>query len=81
MKNVTVTIYRDSRKEWRWEMRAANGRTIGASTEGYKRSFPCIKNLETVSARFVSTEVKLAVRKVVPIVLAQRFRGGCWEAV
>jgi len=30
-------IYRDRRKEWRWRLKAANGRIIADSGEGYSR--------------------------------------------
>jgi len=29
-------VYEDSRKEWRWSLVAANGRTLSYSGEGYK---------------------------------------------
>ncbi|WP_228044883.1 DUF1508 domain-containing protein [Rhodococcus pyridinivorans] len=33
----TITLYRDRRGEYRWRRRAANGRVISDSAEGYKR--------------------------------------------
>ncbi len=35
-------IYRDSKKEWRWRLKASNGKIIADSGEGYKRKFDCI---------------------------------------
>ncbi len=53
-KNVSLTIYRDKRREWRWRIKAANGRIIADSGEGYKRQAACLKGLEAVSAVFFS---------------------------
>lgn len=30
-------IYRDKKREWRWRLKARNGRIIADSGEGYKR--------------------------------------------
>ncbi len=30
-----IRFYKDSRGKWRWQLKAANGRIIGASTQGY----------------------------------------------
>jgi uncharacterized protein YegP (UPF0339 family) len=38
------TIYKDKNNEWRWERKAPNGRTVGASTEGYKNKTDCEAN-------------------------------------
>ena len=37
-------IYQDARSEWRWERKATNGRTVGASTEGYRNRADCVAN-------------------------------------
>lgn len=34
-------IYEDSRGEWRWRLRAANGRVIADGGEGYSRRDSC----------------------------------------
>ena len=34
-------FYRDRRKEWRWRYRAANGKIIAESGEGYKNREDC----------------------------------------
>jgi len=44
MANDSWDIYQDSRGEWRWTRRAANGEIIGASTEGYKNRSDCVAN-------------------------------------
>lgn len=35
--NDKVYFYKDNLGEWRWKRVAANGKTIGASSEGYQR--------------------------------------------
>lgn len=34
------------RKQWRWRVKAANGKVIGASTEGYWNRADCVRNME-----------------------------------
>jgi len=40
----TWKIYQDNRGEWRWNRKAANGKIVGASTEGYKNRADCVAN-------------------------------------
>ena len=37
-------VYRDVAGRWRWRRTAANGRIVGASTEGYENKSYCIEN-------------------------------------
>lgn len=39
-------FYTDARNEWRWRRVAANGRIVGASSEGYKNRTDCIANAQ-----------------------------------
>ena len=32
---MTLTVYKDRKKEWRWKLRASNGRIVADSAEGY----------------------------------------------
>ena len=48
-----VEIYKDGNSEWRWRIKATNGRIIGASTEGYKNKSDLINNIESINASFV----------------------------
>lgn len=41
-----LTIYKDSRKQWRWRVTAENGKIIGASSESYKRRKDCKENVD-----------------------------------
>ena len=33
---MKFTFYRDHKKEWRWRLRARNGRIVAVAGEGYK---------------------------------------------
>ena len=37
MRRAKLQIYRDVRREWRWRLRASNGRILADSGEGYRR--------------------------------------------
>jgi len=37
MRQAKLEIYRDGRREWRWRLRASNGRIVADSSEGYRR--------------------------------------------
>ena len=41
-------VYRDDAGEWRWRLKAANGRTIAVSGEGYHDRGGCIHGIELV---------------------------------
>lgn len=34
----TFEIYKDAKKEWRWRLKASNGKIIADSAESYKRN-------------------------------------------
>jgi len=34
-------IYQDKRGEWRWRLKAANGRILAVSSEGYTAKIDC----------------------------------------
>ena len=40
----TWEIYQDNAGEWRWRRKAPNGKTVGASSEGYHNKSDCIDN-------------------------------------
>jgi len=40
---LTLQFYK-SASGWRWRLRAANGKIIGASTEAYRHGKNCVKN-------------------------------------
>jgi uncharacterized protein YegP (UPF0339 family) len=36
-----LDVYKDSKGEWRWRVRAQNGKVMADSAEGYKRRGAC----------------------------------------
>jgi len=45
---VTYYYYKDSKGEWRWRLKATNGRIIADSGEGYSSEQECKKDIERV---------------------------------
>jgi len=41
-------VYKDNRGEWRWRLRASNGRIIADSGEGYKNKQDCEHGIDLV---------------------------------
>ena len=42
--NDRFSFYTDKAGEWRWRRKAANGRIVGASSEGYDNRRDCVLN-------------------------------------
>ncbi len=40
---MKIELYVDAAGEWRWRLKARNGRILGDSAEGYKRKAACRK--------------------------------------
>ena len=45
---MTFHIKKDARGEWRWNLKAANGKNIANSGEGYKDKKDCLHAIELV---------------------------------
>ena len=43
--NDKFEVYQDKRGEWRWRRKAANGRIVGAASEGYNKRSDCEANM------------------------------------
>jgi len=43
-------IYKDHKGEWRWRLKASNGRIIADSGEGYSSEEECKKDVERVKS-------------------------------
>jgi len=39
-------VYRDRKLEWRWRLKARNGRIVADSGEGYKSKTKCVRAVE-----------------------------------
>ncbi len=45
-----VRVYKDSKKEWRWKITAANGKQIAASSESYKNRKDAVANVNSITS-------------------------------
>lgn len=45
---MSYHLYVDARREWRWRLKATNGRTIADSGEGYINKQDCINAIYLV---------------------------------
>jgi hypothetical protein len=46
MRTAKLEIYRDARREWRWRLKASNGRILADSGEGYRRKASLLGGIE-----------------------------------
>ena len=46
MKRAKLEIYRDAKREWRWRLRASNGRIVADGGEGYRRKSSLLGGIE-----------------------------------
>lgn len=47
---MTYVYYKDHNDEWRWRLKASNGRIIADSGEGYSTERACLADIEHVKA-------------------------------
>ena len=47
---MTYYYFKDIKGEWRWHLKAANGRIIADSGEGYKSERECLADIDRVKA-------------------------------
>ena len=50
---MTLTFYRDRSKQWRWTVKARNGRKIANAGEGYRRYVDCKRIAEKLFPKLV----------------------------
>ena len=49
---MTFYIYKDRAGEWRWHLKAANGRIVADSGEGYVSKQHCLDGIDLVKSAF-----------------------------
>ena len=47
-KTMTFEVYKDSKGEFRWRLKATNGETIATSGEGYKAKADCTHGIDLI---------------------------------
>ena len=55
---MTYHYYKDSKGEWRWRLKASNGRIIADSGEGYASEQECLADIDRVKASSTATVTK-----------------------
>lgn len=58
-----VEIYQDSSHEWRWRLRASNGRIVATSGEGFKRHSSCHRSMLGVWDTFAAEDFEIVDEK------------------
>ena len=52
-------MYKDARGEWRWRLKATNGRIIADSGEGYKNEKDCLDAIKLVQGSYNASVYKV----------------------
>ena len=51
-KPYSMDIYQDTKRRWRWRVKAPNGEVVGASSEGFVTEFECEANYNRLTSSF-----------------------------
>lgn len=57
MENAVVEIYKDQGQDWRWRLRAANGKIVADSAEGYIDGTNALDAVRTAFTNFAEAVV------------------------
>lgn len=47
-RDLKAELYQDKRNEWRWRIKAGNGKILAICSEGYKNKRDCVNSLELI---------------------------------
>lgn len=50
MKTYPVKVFRNIFLQWRWKVKASNGKIVAASTESFKNRLDCEHNIDLTAA-------------------------------
>jgi uncharacterized protein YegP (UPF0339 family) len=59
---MTYYYYEDSKSEWRWRLKASNGRILADSGEGYKTESECNADIDRVKASASAPVIEIKER-------------------
>jgi uncharacterized protein YegP (UPF0339 family) len=62
-KGLTFEVYKDAKEEFRWRLKAANGKVIAVSSEGYKAKADCENGIELIKTGAATAKVTEAGKK------------------
>jgi uncharacterized protein YegP (UPF0339 family) len=63
MRNYKIELYKDNINEWRFRIKASNGRTVADSGEGYKTKFFCNRNAKKLMEKLSNASVQIKETK------------------
>jgi uncharacterized protein len=69
---MTYYYYKDSKGEWRWRLKASNGRILVDSGEGYKQEQEWLDDIN----RWVKTGVRPAVCAILATKIIKQYLSG-----
>ena len=56
---VTYEVFRDAHGDWQWRLKAANGRIIAHSSQGYRRKQDCVDDINRVKKNSQTSIVEM----------------------
>ncbi|HJZ94536.1 MAG TPA: DUF1508 domain-containing protein [Gemmataceae bacterium] len=62
-KGLTFELYKDAKEEFRWRLKAANGKVIAASSEGYKAKADCEHAIDLIKTGAATAKVTEVTKK------------------
>ena len=62
-RGLSFEVYKDTKEEFRWRLKAGNGKIIAVSSEGYKAKADCEKGIDLVKTGAASAKVHEAKTK------------------
>src|SRR5215212_8019090 len=62
----TFKPYKDNAGEWRWRLRAGNGRIVADSGESYTQRADCIRSIERFKAQIAAAHVATPLLRAKP---------------
>jgi uncharacterized protein YegP (UPF0339 family) len=57
-RGLTFEVYKDAKEEFRWRLKAGNGKVIAVSGEGYKAKTDCQKGIELIQTGAAKAKVE-----------------------
>jgi uncharacterized protein YegP (UPF0339 family) len=58
-RKMTFEVYQDAKDEYRWRLKAANGKVLATPGDGYKRKADCLHGIEVIQKEAGKEKTKL----------------------
>ena len=63
-RNYKIELYKDNANEWRFRIKASNGRIVADGAEGYKTKYFCNRNAHKLMEKMSCASVQIKESKV-----------------